>query len=128
MSRTGRNLSVAVLLLMVAQAALGRAISDAYADPEWIEATWIGNDWLTLLVAAPLLSIALVRARQSTSARILALSVLAYAIYNYCFYLFGARINVFFPLYVAAVLLATAALTAELVQALAGPSRPRAPA
>jgi hypothetical protein len=28
-----------------------------------------------------------------------------YAVYNYAFYLFGAELNVFFPLYVASVLL-----------------------
>ena len=40
--------------------------------------------------------------------------MLGYAVYNYAFYLLGAALNVFFPLYVAAVVLAVIALILAL--------------
>jgi hypothetical protein len=27
----------------------------AYRDADWIKATWLGNDWITLLVEAPMM-------------------------------------------------------------------------
>jgi hypothetical protein len=34
----------------------------AYRDVDWIRASWFGNDWVTLAVAAPLLFLGLVQA------------------------------------------------------------------
>lgn len=118
MTKAGRRLSIAALLLMAAQSALGRAFPGAYRDPAWVQATWIGNDWLTLLAASPMLGMAIVSPRARQGARVVGFGVLAYAVYNYTFYLFGARLNVFFPLYVLAVLAAGAALIAEMVPEL----------
>ena len=43
--------------LMAAQSLLGLTLDHHYRDPDWIKATWFGNDWFTLLVAVPLLGI-----------------------------------------------------------------------
>ena len=48
--------------LMCAQALLGLAFLEEYRDPEPIRTTWFGNDWVTLLLAVPLLVTGLVRA------------------------------------------------------------------
>jgi hypothetical protein len=57
------------------------------------------------------LVIGLVRATGgSVRALLLWLGVIGYAVYNYAFYLFGAALNAFFPLYVAAFVLAVVAL------------------
>jgi hypothetical protein len=78
-----------------------------YRDVEWIRATWYGNDWVTLAVAVPLMLIGRVRARAGSARGLLLwLGVMGYAAYNYAFYLFGAALNVFFPLYVALLVLA----------------------
>src|SRR5689334_1224505 len=45
----------ALVTLMTVQALLGLVWPNAYRDPEWIKATWFGNDWMTLLVAVPLM-------------------------------------------------------------------------
>jgi hypothetical protein len=42
---------------MAAQALMGLTAPEQYRDVEWIKATWVGNDWLTLVVAVPLLLI-----------------------------------------------------------------------
>jgi hypothetical protein len=42
--------------------------------------------------------------------RLVVLGIAAYAIYNYAFYLFGAALNAFFPLYAACLLLGVATL------------------
>jgi hypothetical protein len=42
-------------MLIVAQATLGLMMPALYRDPDWIKATWFGNDWITLLVVAPLM-------------------------------------------------------------------------
>jgi hypothetical protein len=104
-----------VALLMGAQAALGILFRGQYRDVEWIRATWLGNDWVTLVVAAPLLARGDQLARRGSSrGYVVTLGLLAYAIYNYAFYLFGAALSVFFPIYVALCLLAAWALAAAI--------------
>jgi len=90
---------------MLTQSALGLWLHDRYRDAAWISATWFGNDWTTLVIASPLLLIALVHATQgSPSGTVLWLGLLAYGVYNYAYYIFGAALNIFFPLYLAAAL------------------------
>jgi hypothetical protein len=96
---------------MCGQSTLGLLYADQYRDRDWITASWFGNDLVTLLVAVPLLAIALAgAARSSARAWLLWLGVLGYAIYNYAFYLFGAALNVFFLLYVGALVVAASAM------------------
>jgi hypothetical protein len=101
--------------LMTAQAVLGLILPAQYRDAEWIKATWWGNDWVTLALASPLLWIAARRARLgSIRGQLLCVGMLGYAVYNYAFYLFGAALNVFLPLYVVTVSLAIVTLAAAL--------------
>jgi hypothetical protein len=109
-----------LVVLMVVQSALGLTFTDQYRDVEWIRTTWLGNDWVTLLVAAPLLILGNVAAnRRRARGLLLWLGVTAYAAYNYAFYLFGAALNPFFPLYVTLVVLA-AVILIDVVSASAG--------
>jgi len=99
----------------VVQAALGLLFPGRYRDAEWIAATWWGNDWVTLGLAMPLLCVGWARAAHgSTRGLLLWLGVLGYGVYNYAYYLFGAALNVFFPVYLFAVLLFSFALVALL--------------
>jgi hypothetical protein len=96
---------------MLVQSVLGLLLREQYRDPPWIRAAWFGNDWITLTVAAPLLATALVVARRgSVRGRLLWCGLLGYAVYNYAFYLLGAALNIFFPLYVALTILAVGTL------------------
>lgn len=100
---------------MALQAVLGLTLSSHYRDAAWIVATWFGNDLITLIVAVPVLATSLVTAsRGSLRAQLLWLGLVGYAIYNYAFYLFGAALNVFLPLYVASFVLAASALILAL--------------
>ena len=112
---SGRRLSKLLAALMAVQASLGLVLRREYRDVDWIVATWFGNDWVTLVVAVPLLVAGLARStRGSLRARLIWLGLLGYAVYNYAFYLLGAALNVFFPVYVAAVVLAAVALIRAL--------------
>ena len=53
--RTPYLLTAALAALMAVQSALGVLFQGQYRDPEWIRAAWFGNDWVTLVVAVPLL-------------------------------------------------------------------------
>jgi hypothetical protein len=100
---------------MLTQASTGLFFPAAYRDVDWIRATWFGNDCVTLIVAAPLLFSAVVRAiRGSVRGLLLWLGTAGYALYNYTFYLFGAALNVFFPVYVVALVLAVVLLIVAL--------------
>jgi len=114
--RTAQSLTAATTLLMVAQSSLGLVFNDQYRDAAWIKATWFGNDWVTLIVAVPLAIVA-PRLANNGSPRglLLWVGVLAYAIYNYAYYLFGAALNVFFPIYVAAWVSSATAFVAVLL-------------
>ena len=110
-----RRLSVGLVLLMAAQALSGLLRETAYRDVDWIRATWFGNDWVTLAVAVPLLIVGLVWSDAgSLRGLLLWLGLVGYALYNYSFYLFGASLNAFFPIYVVAVVLAGAILILAL--------------
>jgi len=103
---TADRIASLLLVLMLVQSLLGLLLSDQYRDVEWIKVTWYGNDWITLVAAVPLLSLALLHTGgESIRARLLVLGMAGYAVYNYAFYLFGAALNVFFPLYVVSFLL-----------------------
>jgi len=96
-----RTITWALIALMAIQSALGILLSGRYRDVEWITAAWFANDWITLLVAVPLLCFSHVRVRRGDVRQMLILiGLVGYAVYNYAFYLFGAKLNVFFPLYV----------------------------
>ena len=115
LSRAPRKLTLALAGLMAAQAVLGLTASDQYRDVAWIKATWFGNDWLTLVVAVPLLLVGGTCAlRGSARAFLLWAGAVGYALYNYAFYLLGAALNVFFPFYVVSVVLAAVILILTL--------------
>jgi hypothetical protein len=105
------RLTVVLLAVMAVQASSGLIFAGQYRDPEWVRATWFGNDWITLVLAMPLLASSLVAARRGSARGLMVcLGTQAYAVYNYAFYLFGAALNVFFLFYVAACVSAAAAL------------------
>jgi hypothetical protein len=109
------SLTAVLVVLMAGQALLGLRFAEQYRDAEWIRATWHGNDWVTLLVAVPLLAAGHTRAASGRPRAVLLwLGVVGYAAYNYAFYLFGAALNVFFPLYILLVLTAGAILIQAL--------------
>jgi hypothetical protein len=96
---------------MALQAILGLLLHDQYRDAAWITATWFGNDWFTLVAAVPLVVMALVLAgRDSIRGLLLWVGMLGYGSYNYAFYLFGAELNSFFPLYVLTCVLSSVTL------------------
>jgi len=113
--RIARGLTATLLVVMSVQAVMGLVFQTAYRDVDWVRATWFGNDWVTLFVAVPLLLTGFVRAAAgSIRGLLLWLGLIGYALYNYAFYLFGAALNVFFPLYVAALVLAATVLILAL--------------
>jgi len=111
---------------------MGLTMPSLYRDSDWIKATWFGNDWITLVVAAPLL-LAAQRTAQRGSIRgaLVRVGAVGYAVYNYAFYLFGAALNAFLPLYVttlgAAILTLTSALSRVDPIGVARSVRPTAP-
>jgi hypothetical protein len=94
--------AIAAPLLAVAALA-GVAWDDLYrGDAPSIAAQAIGQDWVTLLLAVPLLAGGLVAARRGSGlGHLIVLGVLAYAAYGYTLYTFGSRHNELFLVYVA---------------------------
>lgn len=100
---------------MCAQALLGLLLSEHYRDAEPIRTTWFGNDWITLVLAVPLLLAGAVRAATgSLRALLVWLGMIAYAAYNYSFYLFGAALNMFFCFMFFALVVAAVTLMLAL--------------
>lgn len=130
--RVALRLTALLAFLMGAQAVWGRLMPDLYRDAPRIAQTWIGNDWVTLVVAMPILVLsALAAAGGGLRARIVWIGALAFAIYNYAFYMLGTVLNAAFPLYVALELVAMAAFGFALVgtraELVARRLRPEAP-
>jgi hypothetical protein len=121
-----------LVVLMTGQALSGLLLQGQYRDVAWIAAAWFGNDLVTLVVAVPLLSIGVARAaRGSVRGVLVSLGTVAYAVYNYAFYMLGAALNAFFLLYVAAVVVSAVTLIVSLsgldARAVAGRFRPATP-
>jgi hypothetical protein len=110
-------LSVLVALLAAVQSAASLLLPPVYRDNDLIVATWRGNDFITLLVAVPLLVGALALARRGSSrALLLWAGLLDYMLYNYAFYLFGTAFNSHFLVYTAIVGLSIFALICLLMR------------
>lgn len=98
-----RILTAIALVLAVTCAACGIFIRSIYADNDFVKTAWLGNDWVTLVVVAPALVLVLIVAwnKKSLKTDLLLSGLVAYLLYNYAFYLFGAMFNKFFLIYVA---------------------------
>lgn len=108
-------LSLIIIILSTIAAAGGLFITDLYFDSDTIKTVWQGNDLVTLAVVVPLLIVALVFSRRGGERAFLVwMGLLAYMIYNYAFYLFGAAFNSFFLLYVVIFSLSIYALVLGL--------------
>lgn len=95
------RLSVGLAVLMAVQSASGIVFPGLYRDEGFALDAWRVNDPITLMLAVPTLAVALALARKgSQRAALVWLGTLQYSVYNYAFYLFGASLTVFFPLYV----------------------------
>ena len=115
-------LSVVVAALMVMASLGGLVLPGLYRDNTWSTAAFRGTDLATVLLAVPVLAVALVLARRgSDRARLVWLGVLAYNVYNYAFYLFGTTFNDFFLLYAALETLSLITLAGAVPAVLAVP-------
>ena len=111
------GLTAGLSAVMVVQPVLGLLYATEYRDVEWIKATWFGNDWVTLLLGAPILVLGTLTAtRGSMRGQLVWLGMLGYAAYNYAFYTFGATLNRFFVLYVLGLVLAVVTLIVVLAR------------
>jgi hypothetical protein len=52
--------SIALAALTLVQSILGLLFQEQYRDAEWIKAAWFGNDWVTLILASPLLIVSII--------------------------------------------------------------------
>jgi hypothetical protein len=122
MTRSTLALATALTLLMGAAAATGLLSEGLYRDNLLVRAAWQGNDLVTLVLAAPLMSMAALTAwRGSRRGLLVWLGMVAYALYNYAFYLFGAAFNSLFTVYVAILILSTFSLILGLTSPNLGP-------
>lgn len=116
MQRLFTVFSFLIAALAFIASAAGLFIPGLYRDNDLVTAALRGNDLVTLPVAG-LLVAAVLRARHgSLGWRLVWLGTLAYMLYNYAFYLFGAAFNAVFLLYVALVALSIYALVFGLMQ------------
>lgn len=120
-SNTTFILSALIAALMFAASFGGLLIENLYRDNAFVALLWRGNDLVTLVVAVPLLVGAMIYAHRGLlRAELVWLGMLAYALYNYAFYLFGAAFNQFFLFYVAIFALSIYALVFALTKIDAG--------
>ena len=94
-------LTTAVVLLSVTASLGGLFINDLYKDNHFIKTAWLANDFVTLIIS-PLLILSLaLQKRGDERGLLLWMGLMLYMFYNYAFYLFGAKFNSFFLIYVA---------------------------
>jgi hypothetical protein len=100
--RVAYVLSAVVALLMVAASTAGLFVSHLYHDGAWAREALRGGDMVTLLITLPILTAAIVLSvRGSQRAQAVWIGVLAYTVYNYAYYAFGATFNDLFLFHIA---------------------------
>jgi hypothetical protein len=86
-------LSVIVAVLATGVSVAGLSFQSLYPG-DWGNGTSLGNDLVTLVVAVPVLALAIIySAHDSVRARLLWLGALYYMVYNYAFYVFGIPVT-----------------------------------
>jgi hypothetical protein len=126
--RIAYALSAMIAFLMVGASTAGLFIDGLYRDGPWAREALRGGDLTTLLLVAPVLVWSLILSiRGSMRAQAAWIGALAYGIYNYAYYVFGAAFNDIVLLHIALLTLsiwATAlAVTTLDVEAVAGAFR-----
>lgn len=96
-------LSILIAILTFVASCGGLFINNLYKDSnENILKAWYINDWVTLVLALPLLIYAIILGvKGSKRGQLFLLGMLGFCLYDFTFYLFGAALNLFFPIYVA---------------------------
>lgn len=114
--RAAYRLSAVIAVLMVAASGAGLLIDDLYPDGPWTREALRGGDLTTLVVAVPVLVGSIVLARRgSRAAQAAWMGALAYSIYNYAYFAFGAEFNDIFVLHIALLSLSIAASVMAIV-------------
>ncbi|MGZ8571497.1 MAG: hypothetical protein ACXWW5_04645, partial [Actinomycetota bacterium] len=104
-------LSGAVAALMIAASVAGLAIDGVYREGDWAREALRGGDLVTLMLAAPILILALTLSiRGSHRAEPVWIGMLIYAVYNYAFYAFGTTFNDLLLLHIALLSMSVFAL------------------
>ena len=128
----GRWLAAGVAVLVAGASAAGLWAPGLYTDAAAVVAMFRGYDLVTLAVVAPLLaSTVLPGWRDRPAVQLLRISMLAYCIYNYAYYLFGAQLNaallVHIAIFTASLYALVLSLVALDVSAVAARFRPGTP-
>jgi len=100
-----------IAVLMTAASAAGLLVDGIYRDGPWAREALRGGDVTTLALVVPVLVGSLVLSvRGSRRAEAVWIGALAYSVYNYAYYAFGARFNDIFVLHIALLALSIWAL------------------
>jgi hypothetical protein len=109
------RMSSVIATLMIAASVAGLFVHGLYREGAWAREALRGGDLVTLLVGAPTMIAALILARRgSLRAQAVWLGMLAYSVYNYAYYVFGATFNDVFLLHIALFSMSTFALALAL--------------
>lgn len=110
------KLTIFVALGAAFASASGLFSDNLYRDNSFIISALQGNDLVTLFLAVPLLLVSAWRAgRGSSLFSLLWSGALAYMVYNYLFYLYGAAFNRLFLIYAAVAVLSLYSLIFSLI-------------
>ena len=107
--RAARRLSWLVAALMATAAAAGLTAEELYKDPSPLREMFRGYDLVTLAAVVPIMVGVLVMRRTLRRDEVW-LATLAFAVYNYALYVFGASFNSLFLVHVGILLAAAVAL------------------
>ena len=94
-------LTVAVACLALIASLGGLFIGGLYKDNDLIRNAWFANDVVTILITILLLISLLSQKKEDERPLLVWMGLMLYMFYNYAFYLFGAKFNEFFLIYVA---------------------------
>ena len=94
-------LTIIIAILAIGASLGGIFIDGLYRDNNIIKTGWLANDLVTIPMAIFLIISLLMQKRGDERAMLVWMGLMLYMCYNYAFYLFGAKFNDFFLVYVA---------------------------
>jgi hypothetical protein len=113
--RVAAVLSIGVAIAMTISSGMGLLARGLYQGGSWAREALRGGDLVTLVVVVPVLVVAVTLERRgSLRAQAVWIGALAYGLYNYAFYVFGARFNDAFLLHILVFSMSVFALACAL--------------
>lgn len=122
--KTLKYFTYLIFFLVLISCVISISNNAIYEDGEWANAQWLGQDIVTLFLAAPLLLISYFKGVKGNNSRweLVFSGILMYHAYSYAFYMFAAKLTFLYLFHAPVFGLSLIGLIISLIRVFSSPS------